>query len=202
MPEKAADDSAGLPSKVPWGHQVGEYRVVIAGVKRNLAAAAAFHHGSNYIERLVTIKGSDLNCDDVRDRHHLAPEFDGQRAASYRRLQVEADDGDHLRNGPRMCDQLTNAEARQPAEAQEHSVIAEILRSRCFVDCRSGRAAHTRDFRDVAVTHLFGSQFKHWTVEAHFGPADRKLRRVDGDRNAAGTCIEVVPSQRTLSPFV
>src|SRR5215469_3075829 len=124
MPEKAADDSAGLSSKVPCGHQVGEYRVVITGVKRNLVAATAFHHSSNYIECLVTIKGSDLNCDDVRDRHHLAPEANGQRAASYRRLQVEADYGNDLRDGPRMCDQLSNAEARQPAEAQEHSVIA------------------------------------------------------------------------------
>src|SRR5215469_14023430 len=115
MPEKAADDSAGLPSKIPCGHQVGEYRVVITGVKRNLVAATALHHRSDYIEGLVTIKGSDLNCDDVRDHHHLAPEFNGQRAASYRRLQVETDDGDHLRDGPRMCDELINAEARQPA---------------------------------------------------------------------------------------
>ncbi len=56
------------------GEQVGDDRVVVAGVERDLIGAARGGHPAHQLQRAVPVEGRSLDGDDGRDRRELAPE--------------------------------------------------------------------------------------------------------------------------------
>src|SRR5437870_13714350 len=104
-----------------------------------------------------------------------------------------------------MRDERVVARALERGEAEQYGVIAELTREARLGDGLRGAAAGAGDHhgrRRVAtpVARGLDGAAQHGLVEA--GLADRELRGVHPDGEAAGTGIEVVARQRPLPPRV
>lgn len=106
MAEEAANDAAldsfPIRLKGEGREEIEDDVVVVAGVKSDVFAAG-FGNGADDIECLVPIERRDFDGDDVFDFSELTPEIERENAAADGGLQVEADDGDNLRDGAAVC---------------------------------------------------------------------------------------------------
>src|SRR6476646_1880279 len=91
------------------------------------------------------------------------------------------------------------------AEADQPRVVAELRRDLRFGAGLCGVSADAGDHREWSRPRLsrrlrlLHRKLEHRPVETDAGIANRELRRVDADRDAAGAGVDVVPSEPTLS---
>ena len=90
MAEEPADEMRGLRSRrrvdAVLTQEVGDDRIVVTGVERDLALPPGVAQGANDVERLVTVERCDLDRHDVVDLGELAPKLVGKLATADRRL--------------------------------------------------------------------------------------------------------------------
>src|SRR4051794_14178983 len=104
MPEQSADNAGPLSAKFKFGQQVRNDVVVVARVECDFIASSALDHSPNNINRLIAIKGSDLNSDHVRYFGEFPPELVWQHTTAHRSLKIEANNRNHRRYRTRMLD--------------------------------------------------------------------------------------------------
>ena len=87
MPQQAAGDSERLSAEVKPREQVIQNVVIISRVESDFLGAARLRQSADHVERLIAVKGSDLDRDDVFNFNELPPEFVGQQTTADRGLQ-------------------------------------------------------------------------------------------------------------------
>ena len=128
MAEKAADDAAldglSIHLKGEWRNKIEDDVVVVAGVESDVASRVG--DAAEHVERLIAVERSDFDSDDIFDFRETAPEGVRKNAAADSGLQVEANDGNDLRDGARVGKELGVRCIFERGETQEASVIAKI----------------------------------------------------------------------------
>ena len=126
-----------------------------------------------------------------------------QDPSTDRRLEIEADQGNHLRHRPAVIEQR-GLVSLDPSKAQQAGVIAEIPQERRLGYRLPGRPADSadRDHRPPRPGDLLGRQFKDRPEQANARIADRKLRGVDADGEAPDARGEVVAREGPLAALV
>ena len=193
--EQAADDPAldrhAVAREPERRHQIAHDGVVVAGVERDVVAARV-DDGADDVERLIAVERRDLDGDDAGNLGEAAPEGVGQHAAADRRLQVEADERNACADRLAVRDERRVVRIRERREAEESRVIAEPRQQVGFAQRLIGRAADTADADErlatprVRAIHLLARDRQHRLEEADRGIANRELRRVHADGQAAG----------------
>ena len=164
--------------------------------------------GADDVERLVAVERRDLDGDDGRDLGEAAPEGVRQRPAADRGLQVEADERDAGADRRAVRDERGIVRVGQRGEAEQPGVVAEahqqirfatglsrVVRRRRRSGSAVRRAARPRDPFPRARAPAPARTGRR-------GIADRELRRVHADREAAGAGGGVVAGQRPLAALV
>ena len=165
--KEAADDSTfdnfSTDLKNEWREKIQDDVVVVAGVKGDVTARLG--DGANYVERLITIKRSDFDGDDVFDFGKLSPEVVGENAAADRGLKIKADDGNDLRDGTAVSEEFGVGNVLERREAEETSMVVEIGKEGGFFDRLGSFAADSADAEKrngaiaIGVIHFFCSEF-------------------------------------------
>ena len=112
--------AADLPvfvGKGVLGEKVDDDVVVVAGVEGDLPAPGGEGGRPDQLEGLVAVEGRALDGDDVFDRADLLPLIVGEHPPADRRLEVKADDRQHLRDGAGPLDKIVLGIAGEAAGA-------------------------------------------------------------------------------------
>ena len=207
MAEQAALDAHDrLPAAVTdrnRNEQVEHDVVVVAGIERDAVARAGLDHAANDIERAIAVERRNLDGNDVFDLRKTPPERYRQHDAADGRLQIKSDQRNFPRDRFRVRDQVIFARAFHGGERQKPGVIADAARDLRFLDglCRAPGKAGDHDRLGLApVRGRAHREFQHRLIESDI--ADRELRGVDADRQAAGAGVEIVARQRALAPRI
>src|SRR5438477_457786 len=91
LPQESAHKAQLLVADAEFRHQIGNDVVIVAGIQGYFAGPAALRYATNHVQSLIAIKRGHLNCADILDLTKFAPKGEGQLAAAYCRLQVEAE---------------------------------------------------------------------------------------------------------------
>ena len=212
MPEQAADDAADDGAagalEAERRHQVGDDVVVVARVERDVVAAGVDDRADD-VERLVAVEGRDLDRDHALDLGEAPPEGVRERPAADGRLQVEADDRQALGDPRAVREEVVVAGVGERGEAEQAGVVAEAREqvrlgaAPARVWPQTPRDAHERC--RAAARPRGPSPRRRARAPARSSPtsgADRELRGVDADRQAAGAGGDVVARQRALAALV
>ena len=202
MPEEPADEPQRLPVDVERRRKIGDDGIIVAGVEAHVIAPRQ-RHGADHVERLIAVEGGDL------DRHHRgdlekpAPESMRQHPPPDRRLEIEADQWNHLRHRPAMIEECGFVSCN-PGQAQQPGVVAELCEERSLGRRLPGRPTDPADrhHRPAGPADLLGCEFEDRPQQADVRIADRKLGGVDTNGQAAGTGGEVIASQGPLPTLV
>jgi hypothetical protein len=187
--------------------QVGHDRVVVPRVERDVVASA-HGQGARHVEGRVAVERRHLDRHHRGDLEESAPEGLVQDAPSDRRLQIEAEEGDHLADPPAVGDQLVVACFAQGGQAQEADVVAEPARELRFREGLGRRPADARHRDRLRAPRLFAvaqdvhGQGEHRLEETYLRIADRELRGVHGHRHPARSRVAVVAGERELPALV
>ena len=132
MAQQPSDDpSLDLPAadrEPVRSEQVEHDVVVVAGVEGDVVAPG-FGDGPDDVEGPVAVERSDLDGDDRLDFGEPPPEAIRQVRAADGLLKVEADERDHLGDGPAMGQPRVVVGAGT-GEAEQSGVIAEVAQDR------------------------------------------------------------------------
>ena len=190
-----------------WRQQIRDNRIVVARVERDVAAAAV-GQGRHDIERAIAIEGGNLDRDDAIDLEKAAPERPIQDAAAHGGLQVEPDERDDLRHTPAVIEHALIIGLAQGGETQKRGMIPERCCQLCFPQ-RLVRGTADPSNGDgtipaiaAPVPHRPVCQSQHGLEKADTGVADRELRGVDADGDAAGPGVAVITRKGHLAPLI
>src|SRR4051812_27416940 len=99
LPEQATveptHDGLATHDDGEWGDQVGDDAIVVAGVKGDVRSSA-LDHGAHDVDGRVSIERRDLDRPDAGNLGEGPPERVAERSSSHRRLQVEAEEWNHV----------------------------------------------------------------------------------------------------------
>ena len=195
-------------AQVELREQIGDDVVVVACVERNLAAAPGLGYCAHDIQRLVAVERRDLDRHHIRDFDEFAPEGIGQHLPAHRRLQIEADDGDHFGDAAAVVQKLGGGGLRQGAQAEQPGVVAERQGQFRFTHGLM-RIAHnarhldegTRRVPQMPINRCRG-QRQHRFEQTKLGLMKFKLGRMHAHGDAARAGRAVVAGEGALPPLV
>ena len=167
------------------------------------SSACACGDAERDVERAVAVERRHLDRHDIVDGGKARPEGARQRNAADRRLQVEADQRHLPRDRGAMLDQLVLAGALQRGQRQQHGVIAQRARGPRLLDRLRRLADGAGDHHQRPVgpfARRLDRKLQHRPVEPDL--ADRELRRMHADGQAARPRIDVVAADRALRLLV
>src|SRR5690606_16288680 len=213
LSEEPADDPAlarlAVGSTKPEGrHEIEDDLIVVPGVERDVLASRRDDRPHD-VERPVAIEAGDLDRDDVLDLGEAAPKGVRQLAPADRRLEIEAEDRDDLGDRAHVSEDrvLIRLIAEGP-EAEKPGVVTELAKDLRLGDGAPGAADDAADANEglgaleVGAVHLLLRELEHRAEEPVARVADRELRRVDADGEAARARIDVVARERPLPPLI
>ncbi len=204
MAEQAAAE-IGAPgdavvAQIERQRQVKQDVVVVAGIERNPIERARSRHPAQDVEGTVAIERRDLDGDDIVDRSKTPPEIRAEDDAADRRLQIKPDQWNFARHRLAMGDHFMFGSRFHRRETEQSGMIADAACDPGLGDGLLRRADQPCDQRQRPLgpgCRGLRGQFQHRTVQPDI--ADRKLRGVDADREAAGAGVDVITGQRTLT---
>ena len=118
--------------------QIGDDRVVVARVERDVVAAALGHAAVD-VQRAIAIERRDLDRDDALDVEEAAPESAIEDAPADRRLQVEAEDRNDVGDAAAVLEERRVVGVAQRAKAEQRGVVAERRRELRFASACARR---------------------------------------------------------------
>ena len=107
-----------------------------------------------------------------------------------------------------MGDQLVVGGVAERGQAEQAGVVAEAGQQGRFTDrlrrgaANAANADQRKQLPAIRAVHLLAGQREHGLEQPDLRVADRELRRVDADGEAAGARGGVVPRQRALMALV
>jgi hypothetical protein len=191
-----------IGTELEWGQEIHDDVVVISSVESDVIAPC-FNDGSNHVQRLVPIKGGDLDGGNILNLSELPPERVRQRPAASSRLQVKADHGKNSGNGAAVSEQLVIGGRRKCTQAYQTCVKAELAQADRFVDGLLRWTANPPDpNRVVTLRKFLHGQLEDGAEKTVDGITNGKLRRVNANGETAGSGCKIVTKERALAAFI
>lgn len=206
LAEQTADnaplDHVAVPFKTKSGEEVDDDVVVVSRVERDIVPAG-LDDRTNDVQRLVAIKRSDFDRNNVFNFHKASPEIIRKKPAAREWLQIESNHRNEGCESARVVNELIFGCLAQRTETEQTAMktgsseefgLSKRLR-RLTTD-----AANADKIGGCGAVEFGTNEFEKRLEKT--GLADRKLSCVDAHRKSAGSGRQVVPDQRVLSPFV
>src|SRR5690606_37840266 len=135
------------------------------------------------------------------------PERRAQRTAAHRRLQVESEERQHIRNRGTVCQQTVIVQVVEPGKRQQNGIVAQVSRNGRFsnrLTRTSNRAGDQCESALVAPRLRFcnrgGGQLQHRPQKSVLPECE--LGGVYGHGNAAGPGVYVVLRELPLTLLI
>ncbi len=197
-----------LQAKAEFRKQVCHDVVIVSRVKGDLSFAAAFRHGPNDVQGLVTIKGRNFNGHHIFNLNKTPPEFNVENPSAGRWLEIKSENGNDGADGPAVPDQAGNRGVAERAQAQQSGVVAQPPGPFRLSNGLVGCAANTRDLHDppvellLAFAYGFGRERQDGFKQASPLIVNCKLCGVNSYGDTACARMAVIACECALAAFV